>query len=107
MDYISPEQIDDPLQVGGRADIYSLGCTLYYALTSLPPFPGGTSKEKLRRQREETPPPILERNPTVPPAFAALVDKMMVKDPTQRFRTAGAVEAELRRWQDNADLPLD
>ncbi|MBI1918939.1 MAG: serine/threonine protein kinase [Planctomycetes bacterium] len=107
MDYIAPEQIDDPLQVDGRADIYSLGCTLYYVLTSLPPFPGGTSKEKIRRQREETPPPISERNPSVPPAFAALVEKMMAKDPAQRFRSAGAVETELRLWQDNTVLPLD
>jgi serine/threonine protein kinase len=107
MDYIAPEQIDDPLQVDARSDIYSLGCTLYYALTSLPPFPGGSNKEKIRRQREDLPPSIVERNPTVPPAFAALVEKMMAKDPAQRFRSAGAVEAELRRWQDETDLPLD
>src|SRR5262249_27631002 len=47
MDYISPEQAEDASSVDPRSDIYGLGCTLYYALTGRPPFPGGTTAEKL------------------------------------------------------------
>jgi eukaryotic-like serine/threonine-protein kinase len=108
MDYIAPEQIDDPLAVDGRADIYGLGCTLYYALTGQMPFPGGTNREKMQRHRTEEPRPIERFNPSVPRAFVALVARMMAKDPDKRFPTAAALEAELRHWQEGPTvLPLD
>jgi serine/threonine protein kinase len=108
MDYIAPEQTADPSKVDRRSDIYSLGCTLYYALTGQPPFPGGTRKEKIHRHRTEEPVPLGELRPTLPPAFAALVSKMMAKDPADRFPSAVAVEAELRPWaNEEPDLPLD
>src|SRR5262249_2214385 len=47
MDYISPEQTQDASKVDVRADVYGLGCTLFFALTGQPPFPGGTSTEKI------------------------------------------------------------
>src|SRR4051812_24063260 len=70
MDYIAPEQTYDPTAVDARADVYSLGCTLYYALAGRPPFQGGTSIEKIYRHRKEEPQPLLELRPTIPPAFA-------------------------------------
>ena len=54
-DYLSPEQIRDPSSVGALSDIYSLGCTLYFAVTGKVPFPGGDSKSKCRRHCEQTP----------------------------------------------------
>jgi serine/threonine protein kinase len=108
MDYIAPEQIDDASRVDGRADVYGLGCTLYFVLSGRPPFPGGTSKEKMQRQREEQPPPLTELNPAVPAAFAAVVGRMMAKDPARRYPGAAAVAEELRRWEDGGPaLPLD
>src|SRR5204863_9512 len=84
MDYIAPEQTADPTKVDGRADIYGLGATLYYALTGQLPFPGGSNKEKMQRQRDEKPKPIAELNRSVPPAFVAVVERMMLKDPARR-----------------------
>jgi serine/threonine protein kinase len=108
MDFIAPEQTDDPIKVDGRSDIYSLGCTLYFALTGQPPFPGGTNKEKMQRHREEKPRAITELNPNVPPELTAVLERMMAKDRTQRYQTASEVEQELRRWQaGDRVLPLD
>ena len=54
-DYLSPEQIRTPLEIEPVADIYSLGCTLYYAICGKVPFPGGDTKSKLRRHLDESP----------------------------------------------------
>ncbi|HEY7308995.1 MAG TPA: serine/threonine-protein kinase [Gemmataceae bacterium] len=108
MDYIAPEQTTDSTSVDGRADIYSLGCTLYFALTGQPPFPGGTSRDKVRRQRYEEPQPLRELAPSVPEGFAALIQQMMAKDPAKRPPSAVAVEEELRSWVSGEKvLPLD
>jgi serine/threonine protein kinase len=108
MDYIAPEQTTDATGVDGRADIYSLGCTLYFALAGQPPFPGGTSREKIRRHRHEEPRPLRELVPDVPVGFAQLVERMMAKEPANRPPSAVAVEEELRAWAaGDLVLPLD
>lgn len=108
MDYIAPEQTTDATGVDGRADIYSLGCTLYFALGGQPPFPGGSAREKMRRHRHEEPRPLRELAPDVPPGFARLIERMMAKEPAQRPPSAAAVEEELRAWAtEDAVLPLD
>src|SRR5204863_7220701 len=91
MDYISPEQARNPVAVGPRSDLYSLGCSLYYALTGTPPFPGGTSKDKIRRQRTIDPAPLTDMNPAVPGKLARVVARLMAKHPTDR--PASATEA--------------
>jgi eukaryotic-like serine/threonine-protein kinase len=108
MDYIAPEQTTDATGVDGRADIYSLGCTLYFTLTGQPPFPGGSSRDKVRRHRQEQPRPLRELAPDVPAGFARLIERMMAKDLDQRPPSAVAVEEELRAWAtEDAVLPLD
>jgi serine/threonine protein kinase len=108
MDYIAPEQTADPTKVDGRADVYALGATLYYALTGQLPFPGGNNKEKMQRQRDEKPKLIAELNRAVPPALTAVVERMMMKDPAQRYQSAGEVARELKRWAGAEKvLPLD
>jgi serine/threonine protein kinase len=98
MDYIAPEQTEDSAGVDGRADIYSLGCTLYYALSGSPPFPGGTSKDKIQRQRYEEPVSLLVLRPGLTPGFVQIVQRMMAKRPDQRYPNAAAVEHDLRKW---------
>jgi len=98
MDYIAPEQVDDPTGVDHRADLYSLGCSLYFALTGQPPFPGGTSIQKMQRHRTEYPEPLAELNPTVPADFARLVARLMDKDPRRRYPDAEAVRQALWPW---------
>ena len=83
-DYIAPEQSRDASKVGPRADIYSLGCSMYFALAGRPPFPTGTPKEKIQAHRRQEPEPIQNLNPTVPEGFAALVRQFMSKLPEQR-----------------------
>lgn len=108
MDYIAPEQTTDSTSVDARADIYSLGCTLYFALTGRPPFPGGSSRDKVRRHRRDEPTPLRDLAPDVPAGFALLIERMMSKDPAGRPPSAIAVEEELRAWAtEDGVLPLD
>jgi serine/threonine protein kinase len=108
MDYIAPEQTLDAAAVDRRCDVYSLGCTLYFTLTGRPPFPGGTSKEKIYRHRSEVPTPLAELVPTLPAGFVAVVERMMCKDPAGRSQSAVEVEEELRAWASGeAAEPLD
>jgi eukaryotic-like serine/threonine-protein kinase len=91
MDFISPEQARDATAVGFRSDLYSLGCSLYFALTGTPPFPGGTSKDKIRWQKTAAPAPLTEFNRSVPPEFARIVETLMAKTPTDRPTSAAAL----------------
>jgi serine/threonine protein kinase len=108
MDYIAPEQAEDSAGVDPRTDVYSLGCSLYFALTGQPPFPGGSRTEKIQRHRSEEPAPIPQLNPAVPPAMIGIVRKMMAKNPEQRFASAAEVREKLLAWADSdGNLPLD
>ena len=72
-DYIAPEQTIDSFAVGPQADIYSLGCTLYCALTGTVPFPGESVSKKLRAHRTKTARPVREIKPEVPAAVEEIV----------------------------------
>jgi serine/threonine protein kinase len=112
MDYIAPEQAADSMNVDGRADIYSLGCSLYFALTGSPPFPGGTMREKIQRHQTEEPvlPTLL--NTQLPLGFLPILRKMMAKNPEERFCSANEVREQLLPWavgepDQPSDLPSD
>jgi serine/threonine protein kinase len=108
MDYIAPEQIQDATGVDVRADIYSLGCSLYHALAGRPPFPGGDNRLKIKRHRFDEPEPITRINPKVPEEFAGLIRKMMAKKPERRFASAYDVRGELLAWASGDPvLPMD
>jgi eukaryotic-like serine/threonine-protein kinase len=108
MDYIAPEQTEDAAGVDARADIYSMGCSLYYVLSGRPPFPGGTNREKMKRHRREEAEPLERLNAAVPEAFARVVRKMMAKDRAQRYPSAFAAREELLSWAvAEPSLPLD
>ncbi|MCX7702271.1 MAG: serine/threonine protein kinase [Gemmataceae bacterium] len=108
MDFIAPEQVIDATRVDGRADLYSLGCSLYFSLTGQVPFPGGTSQEKLRRHRQQQPPSISTLNPAVPPGFIKLVEQLMAKQPEARPSHADEVRQLLLFWAGHEpELPLD
>jgi eukaryotic-like serine/threonine-protein kinase len=108
MDYIAPEQAENAAKVDPRSDIYSLGCTLYFALTGHPPFPGGTRLDKIQRHQNQEPTPVPQSNPNVHPAFIGLLRRMMAKNPDQRFRSAAELQERLLEWAArDATLPLD
>jgi len=98
MDYIAPEQSIDAIRVDARADIYSLGCALYFALTGTPPFAGGDARQKIQRHQAEEPTPIRDLNADVPAGFEAVLRKMMAKKPEDRYRSADALREDLLRW---------
>lgn len=97
-DYLSPEQIKTPLEITSRSDIYSLGCTLYYAVTGKVPFPGGTSSNKALRHCEETPWHPRRFNSDISEDFVEIIADMMEKDPDSRVSTAAEVAARLEPW---------
>lgn len=108
MDYIAPEQTEDPTGVDARADLYALGCTMYFALTGRPPFPGGTSLQKIKRHRQEYPAFLTEVNPTVPNDFALIVQRLMEKQRDRRYQSAEEVRSVLSQWTTgDVELPMD
>jgi serine/threonine protein kinase len=93
-DYMAPERGHGrPADV--RSDLYSLGCTLYFLLSGQVPFPGGGWPEKLLRHQLEAPAPLHTLRPDVPPAVAAVVERLMAPDPAQRYPTPAALLAAL------------
>jgi hypothetical protein len=85
-EYVSPEQATDARSADTRADIYSLGCTLFYLLTGHPPFPGETVVQIILAQIEKEAPPLHQARPDVPAELSAVVARMLAKDPAQRFQ---------------------
>jgi serine/threonine protein kinase len=106
MDFMAPEQIRSVDTVGPPADIYALGCTLYFAITGEVPFPGGTRQEKAKRQLEEQPRPIQQLQPGVDDAFCHVVETLMRKDPGERPTSAQAVIDLLKPWTPRSPLPM-
>lgn len=106
MDYIAPEQIQNPDHVGPSADIYSLGCTLYFAVTGRPPFPEGEKGEKAKRHLHEQPPKPEEVAPHLSRAFCDVLKGMMLKEPGDRYQTMEEVIDELQHWRPDQLSPM-
>jgi serine/threonine protein kinase len=87
-DYISPEQALEPREADVRSDIYSLGCTFYHMLTGRPPVPEGTAAKKLHHHQHVAPIDPRQLNPEIPDEVAAVLARMMVKDPKYRYQKA-------------------
>jgi serine/threonine protein kinase len=97
-DYLAPEQALDSHAVDIRADVYGLGGTFFYLLTGQPPFPEGTVAQKLLWHQTREPAALRALRPEVPAALAAVVAKMMAKDPADRYQTPAEVMAALASW---------
>lgn len=97
-DYLSPEQALDSHLVDNRADIYSLGCSLYFALTAQPPFKEGSIAQRLMWHQMKEPPPMTEARADVPESLSAIIRRMMAKKPEDRFQSMSDVAAVLLKW---------
>ncbi len=95
-DYISPEQAIEPRLADVRSDIYSLGCTFYHLLSGHAPVPEGTVARKLDAHKNLTPPDVRTYNPEVPAELAAVINRMMAKDPAQRYQHPDVAAGQLR-----------
>ena len=85
-EYVSPEQATDARSADTRADIYSLGCTLFFLLTGRPPFQEDTLVKLVLAQIEKEPPSLRDVRPEVPAELSAVVARMLAKDPARRFQ---------------------
>jgi eukaryotic-like serine/threonine-protein kinase len=115
-EFIAPEQARDPHNSDIRADIYSLGCTLYFLLTGQPPFPSGTTTEKLLQHQFNDPDSVdavrrehmqewakphesveaFRKNVRVPAAVDAVLRRLLAKDPNDRYQTPHQLASELQ-----------
>jgi serine/threonine protein kinase len=95
-DYIAPEQSLDAQKADIRADVYSLGCTLYYLLSGSAPFRGSSLYEILQAHHSSEAKSLNLVRPEVPSELAAIVAKMMAKVPARRYQTPGEVARALK-----------
>jgi RND family efflux transporter MFP subunit len=107
-DYMAPEQASDSRTVDIRADIYGLGCTLYKLLTGRAPFSGPeyrTTLDKMNAHVHQPAPPVRPFVPEAPEGLCTVIDRMLAKDPDDRYRTPAEVVEALTPWCAGADLP--
>lgn len=97
-DYLSPDQIRAPWVPTPAWDIYSLGCTLYYAVTGKVPFPGGTAMQKARAHAELRPLDPRCHNQALSVEFVDVIADMMAKNPDERIASAAEVVDRLLPW---------
>ena len=107
-DYMAPEQASDSRTVDIRADLYSLGCTLYKLLSGRAPFSGPkyrTTLDKMNAHVHEPVPAIRGFCPEIPAGLAALLERLLAKSPGDRCAAPAEVAEVLAPWCADADLP--
>lgn len=105
VDYLAPEQAQDATAVDIRADIYSLGASLYWCLTGQKPFESsGRIVEDFLRRMNQPAPSILEIRPELPPELASVVARMMAIQPGDRYQTPAAVMTALMPFTESKRL---
>jgi serine/threonine-protein kinase len=105
VDYMAPEQALNTKAADARADIYSLGCTLYYLLTGKATYDGDTLMAKLLAHRDQPIPSIRADRPEVPEQVEAIFSKMVAKKVEDRYQTTTAAIADLTALTDEKKTP--
>lgn len=93
--YISPERARGGT-ADSRSDMYSLGATLFHALSGRPPFDGKTATDVVLARLKEDPPKLCDVVPTLQPETGAAIDRMILMDPVRRYPTTASLKADLR-----------
>ncbi len=95
-EYVAPEQATNARDADIRADVYSLGCTLYFLLTGRPPFERANALETIVAHLQDPATPVEEVRKDLPAGLGAVVAKMMAKGLDERYQTAGEAAEALR-----------
>jgi formylglycine-generating enzyme required for sulfatase activity len=103
--YMSPEQAAGRIEeVGVASDVYSLGATLYYLLTSRPPFQAASMMETVRQVIDAEPAPLRRLNSDVPRDLETICLKYLRKESSKRYATAAELAHDLSRWLENKPI---
>jgi serine/threonine-protein kinase len=107
-DFVAPEQVSSRPVVDLRTLVYRLGGVLYFVLTGRTPFPEGQPWAKMLRHQFQEPEPVASFRREAPAALAALVQRMLAKQPELRYQTLTEVAADLEGFgsPDDARVPL-
>lgn len=103
--FMAPEQAKDAKHADQRSDIYSLGGVLYFFLTGRVPFDGDTALKLLLAKEKGFFPPARRFNPEIPPALETIVDRMLARDPRNRFSSCAEVRGALQNLRLAHDYP--
>ncbi len=95
-EYMSPEQAVDPRKADARSDLYSLGCTLYHALSGRPPFVEKNPMKLLMAHASAAPQRVDLASPEIPRELADVVERLLAKSPDERLQTAADVDWALQ-----------
>ncbi len=95
VDYMPPEQALNTRRADYRADIYSLGCTLFFLLTGQPVYGGDTVMERLVGHREHAVPSLRKACPAAPPWLDRVFRKMVAKKPQDRYQSMTELVSDL------------
>jgi CHASE2 domain-containing sensor protein len=104
VDYMAPEQSVGE-RVGPAADVYSLGCVLYEALTAQVPYPAAADGARIAAHLRDPIPRASEHWPAVPAAFDAVIERALAKEPADRYISASAFAAALLVAADLEPMP--
>jgi serine/threonine protein kinase len=104
-DYLAPEQALNSHGVDQRADLYGLGCTMYYLLTGQPPFPDGSIAQRIAKHQKIMPTEIRKLRPDCPGELEGICWKLIQKDPNYRYSSAQQAAEVLQSWMVKAQVP--
>ncbi len=96
LDYCAPELLAGDLRRSFQADVYSLGCILFYLLLGRPIFPGKDPMQAVTAHRESAVPSVCELNRQLPTKLDRCLQRMLAKNPADRFESYGRLHAELK-----------
>jgi serine/threonine-protein kinase len=105
LDFMAPEQAVDSTAIDRRADVYSLGCTLYFLLTGRPPYQAPSLMGLLLMHRDAPLPSLSAARPDVPAALDAIWRRMAAKKPDDRFPDMAEAAQALEALQSAGPLP--
>ena len=103
--YMSPEQARGARLIDRRSDLFSLGSVLYAMCAGQSPFKASTSLGAMKRVCDDTPPPLTEINPDVPGWLSSLVERLLAKNPDDRYQTTAEVVDLLSRGLAHVQQP--